>query len=287
MQITIDHLKNMKYTGEKIPTVTAYDYTSARIIDQIGIPLILVGDTLGQVVLGYGSTLPVTMEDMVHHTQAVSRGTTNALIVADMPFMSYQVTARDALWNAGVLVKKGGAHAVKLEGGVFIAEKVKQIVSTGIPVMGHIGLTPQSVNQLSGYKVQGKTLESAKSLIEDAKALEQSGVFAIVLECVPAQLAKLITSLISIPTISIGSGKDCDGQVQVFHDMLGLFQDFTPKHAKKYTNLAENIQNALKSYIKEVKNGDFPDNSHSYQIKKSIFEELSMMYSLKSHPNRQ
>ena len=274
MQITIDHLRNMKQAGEKIPTITAYDYTSARIIDQIGIPLILVGDTLGQVVLGYGSTLPVTMQDMVHHTKAVSRGSTNALIVADMPFMSYQITVEDAIWNAGILVKEAGAHAVKLEGGVLVAETVRRIVSTGIPVMGHIGLTPQSVNQLSGYKVQGKTLDSAKGLIEDAKALEQSGAFSIVLECIPAPLAKLITNTVSVPTISIGSGKDCDGQVQVFHDMLGLFQDFKPKHAKKYTNLAENIENALRSYVAEVKQGIFPDDSHSYQINKAVLEEL-------------
>ncbi|MCH2507377.1 MAG: 3-methyl-2-oxobutanoate hydroxymethyltransferase [Dehalococcoidia bacterium] len=274
MQITIDHLRNMKKAGEKIPTITAYDYTSAKLIDQIGIPLILVGDTLGQVILGYGSTLPVTMQDMVHHTKAVSRGSTNALIVADMPFMSYQITVEDALWNAGILVKEAGAHAVKLEGGISVSETVRRIVSTGIPVMGHIGLTPQSVNQLSGYKVQGKTLDSAKGLVEDAKALEQSGVFSIVLECVPAKLAKLITDTVSVPTISIGSGKDCDGQVQVFHDMLGLFQDFKPKHAKKYSNLAENIENALKSYVSEVKQGIFPDDSHSYQIKKAVLEEL-------------
>ena len=274
MQITIDHLRNMKKVGEKIPTITAYDYTSAKLIDQIGIPLILVGDTLGQVILGYGSTLPVTMQDMVHHTKAVSRGSTNALIVADMPFMSYQITVEDAIWNAGILVKEAGAHAVKLEGGISVSETVRRIVSTGIPVMGHIGLTPQSVNQLSGYKVQGKTLDSAKGLVEDAKALEQSGVFSIVLECVPAKLAKLITDTVSVPTISIGAGKDCDGQVQVFHDMLGLFQDFKPKHAKKYSNLAENIENALKSYVSEVKQGIFPDDSHSYQIKKAVLEEL-------------
>ena len=264
----------MKLRDERISMLTAYDYPTARILDEAGIPMILVGDSLGQVVLGYDSTVYVTMQDMIHHIRAVARGSQRALVVGDMPFMSYQLGLSETLKNAGRIIQEGGAQAVKLEGGENVAEMVHQIVQCGIPVMGHIGLTPQSVNQLSGYKVQGKTLESAKGLVEDAKALEQSGVFSIVLECVPAQLAKLITDTVSVPTISIGSGKDCDGQVQVFHDMLGLFQDFKPKHAKKYSNLAENIENALQSYVSEVKQGIFPDDSHSYQIKKAVLEEL-------------
>ena len=274
MRVTINDVREMKARGEKIPMMTAYDYTSARIVDDAGIPIILVGDTLGQVVLGYDSTLPVTMDEMIHHTRAVARGAGRALIVGDMPFMSYQTGPTDALRNAGRFLQQGGAQTVKLEGGVNMARTVERIVSSGIPVMGHIGLTPQSVNQLGGYKVQGKSLKSAVRLMEDARALEEAGVFALVLECVPASLARLITERVSIPTIGIGAGRNCDGQVQVFHDMLGLFTDFVPKHAKRYADLGQSIAGAVAEYISEVKDQRFPAREHSYHIKEEVLAEL-------------
>lgn len=274
MRVTISDIREMKSRGEKIPMITAYDYTSARIVDAAGIPIVLVGDTLGQVVLGYDSTLPVTMDEMIHHTKAVARGTRDALIVGDMPFMSYQASTTEALHNAGRFLQEGGAQAVKLEGGVGMALTVQRMVSSGIPVMGHIGLTPQSVNQLGGYKVQGKSLKAAVRLMEDARALEEAGAFALVLECVPASLARLITERVAIPTIGIGAGKSCDGQVQVFHDMLGLFTDFVPKHAKRYANLGETISSALAQYISEVKDQSFPGKEHSYYIKEEVLAEL-------------
>ncbi|MDA0988015.1 MAG: 3-methyl-2-oxobutanoate hydroxymethyltransferase [Chloroflexi bacterium] len=274
MGVTISDIREMKARKEKIPMITAYDYTSAMIVDAAGIPVILVGDTLGQVVLGYNSTLPVTMDEMIHHTKAVARGTKNALIVGDMPFMSYQASTTEALHNAGRFLQEGGAQAVKLEGGVGMALTVQRMVSSGIPVMGHIGLTPQSVNQLGGYKVQGKSLKAAVRLMEDARALEEAGAFALVLECVPASLARLITERVAIPTIGIGAGKSCDGQVQVFHDMLGLFTDFVPKHAKRYANLGETISSALAKYISEVKDQSFPGKEHSYYIKEEVLAEL-------------
>ena len=274
MRVTINDVREMKARGEKIPMMTAYDYTSARIVDDAGIPIILVGDTLGQVVLGYDSTLPVTMDEMIHHTKAVARGAGRALIVGDMPFMSYQTGPTDALRNAGRFLQQGGAQTVKLEGGVNMAPTVERIVSSGIPVMGHIGLTPQSVNQLGGYKVQGKSLKSAVRLMEDARALEEAGAFALVLECVPASLARLITERVSIPTIGIGAGRNCDGQVQVFHDMLGLFTDFVPKHAKRYADLGQSITGAVAEYISEVKDQSFPAREHSYHIKEEVLAEL-------------
>ena len=274
MRVTINDVREMKARGEKIPMMTAYDYTSARIVDDAGIPIILVGDTLGQVVLGYDSTLPVTMDEMIHHTKAVARGAGRALIVGDMPFMSYQTGPTDALRNAGRFLQQGGAQTVKLEGGVNMARTVERIVSSGIPVMGHIGLTPQSVNQLGGYKVQGKSLKSAVRLMEDARALEEAGAFALVLECVPASLARLITERVSIPTIGIGAGRNCDGQVQVFHDMLGLFTDFVPKHAKRYADLGQTIAGAVAEYISEVKDQRFPAREHSYHIKEEVLAEL-------------
>ena len=274
MRVTINDVREMKARGEKIPMMTAYDYTSARIVDDAGIPIILVGDTLGQVVLGYDSTLPVTMDEMIHHTRAVARGAGRALIVGDMPFMSYQTGPTDALRNAGRFLQQGGAQTVKLEGGVNMARTVERIVSSGIPVMGHIGLTPQSVNQLGGYKVQGKSLKSAVRLMEDARALEEAGVFALVLECIPASLARLITERVSIPTIGIGAGRNCDGQVQVFHDMLGLFTDFVPKHAKRYADLGQSIAGAVAEYISEVKDQSFPTREHSYHIKEEVLAEL-------------
>ena len=274
MRVTISDIKNMKTRGEKVPMITAYDYTSARILDGAGIPIILVGDSLGQVMLGYDSTLPVTMDDMIHHTKAVARGTKRALIVGDMPFMSYQASTSEALRNAGRFLQEGGAQTVKLEGGVSVASTVQRMVSSGIPVMGHIGLTPQSVNQLGGYKVQGKTLKAAVRLMEDARTLEEAGAFALVLECVPASLAGLITQRLTIPTIGIGAGVECDGQVQVFHDMLGLLTDFVPKHAKRYANLGETIASAVSEYMSEVNDRSFPGPEHSYQLKEEVLAEL-------------
>ncbi len=265
----------MKQKGEKITMLTAYDYATAKIVDEVGIPLILVGDSLGMVVLGYESTIPVTMEDMLHHTRAVVRGTKQAMIIGDMPFMTYHVSIEDALYNAGHFIQEGGAQAVKLEGGVTVAEKVRRIVECGIPVMGHIGLTPQSIYQLGGYKVRGKTQETAARLVEDAKALEEAGAFAIVLETVPAQLATLITRSISIPTIGIGAGIGCDGQVQVINDILGSFTDFVPKHAKQYAKLTDIIRNAVTEYHNEVKAGSFPTDKQSFSMDESILAGLT------------
>ena len=274
MRVTISDIKDMKARGEKIPMITAYDYTSARIVDESGIPMILVGDSLGQVMLGYDSTVPVTMDEMIHHTKAVARGSRNALIVGDMPFMSYQTGSTDALRNAARFLQEAGAQTVKLEGGVAMASTVQRLVSSGIPVMGHIGLTPQSVNQLGGYKVQGKTLKTAVRVMEDARALETAGAFAIVLECVPESLSKLITNRLSIPTIGIGAGKECDGQVQVFHDMLGMINDFVPKHAKRYASLGDTIAGSLRQYAAEVREQSFPGPDHSYHLKEEVLAEL-------------
>lgn len=275
MRVTINQIKEMEQKGEKIAMLTAYDYPTAKIIDEIGIPLILVGDSLGMVVLGYESTIPVTMEEMLHHTKAVVRGAKQAMVVGDMPFMTYHVSVEDALRNATRFIQEGGAQAVKLEGGITVAEKVRRIVECGIPVMGHIGLTPQSIHQLGGFKVQGKTPEAAARLLKDAQALEQAGAFAIVLETVPAQLASLITQTMSIPTIGIGSGADCDGQVQVISDILGSFTDFVPKHAKQYAKLADIMSNAVAQYFKEVKAGTFPTDKQSYSIDKSVLASLT------------
>ena len=274
MRVTITQIREMKQKGERIAMLTAYDYSTAKLIDESGIPLILVGDSLGMVVLGYESTIPVTMDEMIHHTKAVVRGTTQALIVGDMPFMTYQVSVDDALRNAGRFIQEGGAQTVKLEGGENMAETVKRVVSSGIPVMGHIGLTPQSIHQLGGFKVIGKTPEAAVRLINDAKALDEAGVFAIVLECVPEPLSKLITEKVSVPTIGIGAGKYCDGQVQVISDLLGLYTDFVPKHAKQYARLFEIIKSATADYIAEVQAGAFPTEKQSYAMDKSVLTEL-------------
>jgi 3-methyl-2-oxobutanoate hydroxymethyltransferase len=274
MRVSITEIKEMKQKGEKIAMLTAYDYATAKLIDEAGIPLILVGDSLGMVILGYESTIPVTMDEMIHHTKAVVRGTTRALIVGDMPFMTYQVSVDDALRNAARFIQEGGAQTVKLEGGENMAETVKRVVSSGIPVMGHIGLTPQSIHQLGGFKVMGKTPEAAVRLINDAKALDEAGVFAIVLECVPEPLSKLITEKVSVPTIGIGAGKYCDGQVQVISDLLGLYTDFVPKHAKQYARLFELIKSATADYIAEVQSGAFPTEKQSYAMDKSVLAEL-------------
>ena len=275
MRTSIDRIKDIKPKGEKITMLTAYDYATARIIDEVGIPLILVGDSLGMVALGYESTIPVTIEEMLHHTKAVVRGTKQALVIGDMPFMTYHTSISDALRNAGRFIQEGGAQAVKLEGGVTVAEKVRNIVDCGIPVMGHIGLTPQSIHQLGGYKVQGKTEEAAARLLEDARALEQAGAFAIVLETIPSPLATLITQSIDIPTIGIGAGIGCDGQVQVISDILGLFTDFVPKHAKQYAKLADIIRAAVTEYDREVKAGSFPAEEHSFSMDESILAKLT------------
>ena len=275
MRITINQIKEMKQKGEKISMLTAYDYVIAQIIDEAGVPLILVGDSLGMVVLGYESTIPVTMEEMLHHTKAVVRGAKKALIVGDMPFMTYHVSVEDALRNAARFIQEAGAQAVKLEGGVTIAEKVKRIVECGIPVMGHIGLTPQSINQLGGFKIQGKTPQAAARLLDDAKALEEAGAFAVVMETVPAPLAALITQKVGIPTIGIGAGINCDGQVQVINDVLGSFTDFVPKHAKQYAKITDIMSSAVAEYHAEVKSGKFPTEAQSFPMDESVLAELA------------
>jgi 3-methyl-2-oxobutanoate hydroxymethyltransferase len=274
MRVTITEIKEMKQKKEKIPMLTAYDYVTAKMVDEAGVPLILVGDSLGMVMLGYESTIPVTIEEMIHHTKAVVRGATKALIIGDMPFMTYHVSISDALHNAARFIQEGGAQAVKLEGGEVVAEKVRRLVDCGIPVMGHIGLTPQSIHQLGGFKVRGKAVEEAKKLLNDACILEEAGAFAIVLECTPAPLSKLITQKLAIPTIGIGAGPDCDGQVQVVSDILGLYTDFVPKHAKQYARLAGEIKNAVSSYISEVKSLSFPTMKQSYTMDESLVKQL-------------
>ena len=275
MRVTIRDLKQMKKRGEKFAMITAYDYTAAKLVEQAGMPIILVGDSLGNVMLGYDSTVPVTMDEMVHHIKAVVRGTERAHIVGDLPFLSYQADVAEALRNAGRLLKEGGCQSVKLEGGRYMADTVHKMVQCGIPVMGHIGLTPQAVNQLGGYRVQGRTPEAAVEMMEDAKALEEAGAYAIVLETVPAQLGRLISEGLSIPTIGIGAGVHCDGQVQVFHDLLGLFSDFTPKHARKYADLAETIRSAVSDYVSDVGEESFPTDEQSFFMKPEAVDELT------------
>jgi len=274
MRVTINQIKEMKQKGEKIVMLTSYDYSMAKLVEEVGIPMILVGDSLGMVVLGYETPIPVTMDVMIHHTRAVVRGTSQALIVGDMPFMTYHISVEDAMRNAARFIQEAGAQAVKLEGGVNVAEKVKKIVDSGIPVMGHLGLTPQSVHQLGGLKVQAKSAEGAKKLIEDAIALEQAGVFSIVLEAVPYKLAGLVTQKVSVPTIGIGAGPYCDGQVQIINDILGSFTDFVPKHAKQYAKLADIMSSAIAEYYNEVKAGTFPTEKHSFIIDEAVLAEL-------------
>jgi len=274
MRVTIAEIQEMKRKGEKIPMLTAYDYSMARILDELGVPLILVGDSLGMVVLGYDSTIPVTMEVMLHHTRAVTRGAKNALVVGDMPFMTYHAETSEALHNAARFLQEGGAQAVKLEGGETVAETVRRIVACGIPVMGHIGLTPQSIHQLSGFRVQGRDISGARELVRDAQVLEEAGAFSIVLECVPAPLARIITDSVSIPTIGIGAGIHCDGQVQVIHDLLGLFADFVPKHAKQYAKLYGLIKEAVREHVDEVKAEAFPTPEHSFGMREEVVRQL-------------
>lgn len=274
MRTTINKIQEMKRAGEKIAMLTAYDYSTAKLIDEAGIPLILVGDSLGMVILGYDSTVPVTIEDMLHHTKAVVRGAKQALVIGDMPFMTYHISIQDALRVAARFMQEGGCQAVKLEGGVAVAETVQRIVDCGIPVMGHIGLTPQSINQLGGHRIQGKTREAAQRLLKDAITLEKAGAFAVVLELVPSALAKLISERLTIPTIGIGAGPYCDGQVLVINDMLGLFTDFVPKHTKQYAKLADTIKTAILDYFTEVKGGKFPAAEHSFTMDETILKDL-------------
>lgn len=263
-----------KAKGEKLSMLTAYDYSTAKLEDESGINGILVGDSLGNVVLGYEDTVSVTMEDMIHHGAAVARGAKNALVVVDMPFMSYEVAVEEAVRNAGRLMKEGRAGAVKLEGGVRVAEQIRAIVKAGIPVMGHIGLTPQSINVFGGFKVQGKSEKAARALLADAKAVEEAGAFAVVIEAVPAALAQMITDAVSIPTIGIGAGAGCDGQILVYQDMLGMFSDFTPKFVKRYANVGEVMREAFANYAAEVASGAFPTEEHTYKIKDDVLEKL-------------
>ncbi len=273
-RVTTFDLREKKGKGEKSTMLTAYDYSQAKIVDEAGVDMILVGDSLGMVVLGYENTLAVTLEEMIHHGKAVVRGSQRAMVVMDLPFMTYQVNRDDALRNAGRVIQETGAQAVKLEGGIEVVEAVRGMVEAGIPVMGHLGLTPQSVGQLGGYKVQGKDKEAAKKMFEDAKALEEAGAFAIVLECVPWQLAEFITAQLSIPIIGIGAGKNCDGQVLVFHDVLGMFDEFRPKFVKQYLNLREEMVKGIKDYVGEVKKGDFPGEEHIFNLGETLEELL-------------
>ena len=274
MKNTTTSIMQMKNSGHKISMLTAYDYTTARLLDEAGVNTILVGDSLGNVILGYEDTISVTVEDMIHHSAAVARGAKNALVVTDLPFMSYQTSVYDAVVNAGRLMKEGRAGAVKLEGGKEVCPQIKAIVSAGIPVVAHLGLTPQSINTFGGFKVQGKTEAAAKKLIEDAKAVEEAGAFLLVLECVPAKLAKLVTESINIPTIGIGEGAGCDGQVLVIYDMLGMFSDFKPKFVKHFANAGDVIREAVKTYIAEIDDGTFPAEEHCYKIDDEVIDKL-------------
>lgn len=274
MKNSVATFQKAKQEHKKLTMLTAYDYSTARIIDEAGVDSILVGDSLGNVVLGYEDTISVTMEDMIHHGAAVARGAKNALVIVDMPFMSYQTSVYDAVVNAGRLMKEGRAGAVKLEGGASVVPQIRAIVDAGIPVCAHLGLTPQSINAFGGFKVQGKTEEAAKKLLEDAKAVEEAGAFAVVLECVPAALAKLVTESVSIPTIGIGAGADCDGQVLVYADSIAMFSDFTPKFVKKFANVGEIMKEAFQTYVKEVAEGTFPGPEHTYAISEDVLEKL-------------
>ena len=272
--VTVSTLKALKQEKRPIVMVTAYDYPTAKLVDEAGVDVILVGDSLGMVVLGYDSTIPVTLEDMVHHTRAVARGAKRALIVADMPFLTYHGTREETLKNAGCLIQEGHAHAVKMEGGEEILPAVRACVQAGIPVMGHLGLTPQAVHQLGGYKVQGKDLASARKIVEDAKRLEEAGAFAIVLECVPEALARLVTETVSVPTIGIGAGAACDGQVLVFHDLVGFASDLKPKFVKQYADIGRDIRAAVARYAEEVRARRFPGPEHTFSMADGVVERL-------------
>ena len=274
MKNTVLTFQKAKENGEKLAMLTAYDYSMAKIIDESGVNGILIGDSLGNVIKGDDDTLGVTVDDIIYHTKAVKKGAKNALIVSDMPFLSYHVSVEQAVMNAGRIIKEGGANAVKLEGGADFAPQIKAIVNAQIPVMGHLGLTPQSINAFGGFKVQGKSEEAAKKLIADAKALEEAGVFAITLEGIPAKVAELITKTVSVPTIGIGAGKDCDGQILVYQDMLGMFDDYVPKFVKQYAKIGSVMREAISSYVKEVKEVSFPEEKHTYKIDENELKRL-------------
>ncbi len=274
MKNTVRTFQMAKEKGEKLTMLTAYDYSTAKLMDEAGINAILVGDSLGNTMLGYEDTISVTMEDMIHHGAAVARGTTDTMVVVDMPFMSYQTSVYDALVNAGRLMKEGRANAVKLEGGASVCEQIKAITDAGIPVMAHLGLTPQSINAFGGNRVQGKSEEAAKQLIDDALAVQEAGAFAVVLECIPAKLAAIITKKLSIPTIGIGAGNECDGQILVYQDMLGMFSDYIPKFAKKFADVGTMMKTAFADYIKEVSEGSYPAPEHTFKIDDDVLDKL-------------
>lgn len=282
-KITTVVLREMKAKGERITMIAAYDYPTARMVDEAGIEAILVGDSVSNVVLGYRDTLRVTMDEMLHHTKAVARGTKRALVIGDMPFLSYQASVEDAVRNAGRFIKEGLAEAVKVEGGRGVIDKIEAIVKAGIPVMGHLGLTPQWIHQFGGFKVRGKTEEIARTILEDAHKLEEAGVFSIVLECMPWQLARLITERASVPTIGIGAGPYCDGQVLVLHDLLGLSGEFTPRFVKRYAQLEDVIMKALADFREEVKAGKFPSLDYSYEMPSGELKKLMRCLSRKKH----
>ena len=277
-RFTTESFREAKRNNSKITMLTAYDYPTAKIADQAGIDTILVGDSLGMVVLGYEDTTKVTMEDMLHHCKAVARASQKAMIICDMPFLSYGITISETVKNAGRLISEGGCQAVKLEGGTGMTESIKAIINVGIPVMGHIGYTPQSINLFGGHKAQGKSTDVAERIIQDALGLQDAGVFAIVLECIPYKLAELITKILDIPTIGIGAGSSCDGQVLVIHDMIGMYPEITRKHSKTYGNCSEVITNSVKSYIDEVKNSVFPTQLNSFKIEDDVINELNKKY---------
>lgn len=274
MKKTVVTFQQMKEKGEKISMLTAYDYSTAKLEDEAGVTSILVGDSLGNVILGYEDTISVTMEDMIHHSAAVARGAEHALVIVDMPFMSYQTSVYDAVVNAGRLMKEGRAGAVKLEGGKEVCPQIKAIVDAGIPVCAHLGLTPQSINAFGGFRVQGKTEAAARKLLDDAMEVQKAGAFAVVLEGIPRKLADLVTERLTIPTIGIGAGNGCDGQVLVYQDMLGMFSDFTPKFVKRYANTGEVMKNAFGQYIEEIQSGAFPAEEHEYKIDDDVIEKL-------------
>lgn len=274
MKKTVSTLQQAKENGQKITMLTAYDYSTAKLMDEAGIDMILVGDSLGNVILGYEDTISVTMEDMIHHGAAVSRGVKETMVVDDMPFMSYQISVEEAVTNAGRLMKEGRANAVKLEGGKSVCPQIKAITQAGIPVVAHLGLTPQSINALGGYKVQGKSEDAAKKLLEDALAVQEAGAFALVLECVPTKLASLITKKLTIPTIGIGAGNECDGQVLVYQDMLGMFSDYVPKFVKQFAQVGEIMKKAFSDYKEEVASGAFPAEKNSYKIDDEVIDKL-------------
>lgn len=280
MKKTVTTFRKAKQQGEKLTMLTAYDYSTAKLMDEADIDAILVGDSLGNVILGYENTTAVTMEDMIHHGCAVVRGAKNALVVVDMPFMSYQTSSYDALVNAGRIIKETQAAAVKLEGGAEVCEAIEKITKAGIPVMAHLGLTPQSVNAFGGFRVQCREESSARKLMSDALAVQKAGAFAVVLECVPAELASLVTKMLDIPTIGIGAGNGCDGQVLVYQDMLGMFSDYTPKFVKKYADVGAVMKSAFKEYIEETKACGFPTAEQNFSISEEIIEALKKEYKL-------